>query len=140
MKVGSCVEMESSGPRLYTHLPTRASGQDRARGPRPSSPIEPPGGAPLLVFSSPPFLDSICLPTYLPTYLPYLSPCLTSFPLSFFSSYTASRISASISLASAYFQLAHRFFCSFPFRPTTSTLDCLICPVLKRSPSSRMNL
>lgn len=47
MKVGSCVEMESPGPRLYTHLPTRADGQDRARGPRPSSPIEPPGGAPL---------------------------------------------------------------------------------------------
>jgi len=33
MKVGSCVEMESPGPRLYTHLPTRARGQDRARGP-----------------------------------------------------------------------------------------------------------
>lgn len=73
MKVGSCVEMESPGPRLYTHLPTRASGQDRARGPRPSSPIEPPGGAPLSVFSSPPFLDSICLPTYLPILSPSLS-------------------------------------------------------------------
>jgi len=58
MKVGSCVEMESPGPRLYTHLPTRADDQDRVRGPRSSSPIELPGGAPLLLFSSP-FLDSL---------------------------------------------------------------------------------
>lgn len=69
MKVGSCVEMESPGPRLYTHLPTRADGQDRARGPRPSSPIEPPGGASLLVFSSPPFLDSTYLISLLVLYL-----------------------------------------------------------------------
>lgn len=40
MKVGSCVEIESPRPRLYTHLPTRTRNQDRARGPRPSSPIE----------------------------------------------------------------------------------------------------
>lgn len=85
MKVGSCVEMESPGPRLYTHLPTRADGQDRARGPRPSSPIEPPGGAPLLVFTSPPFLDS--------TYL--ISLLVLHLLLSFSSSYTASHISAS---------------------------------------------
>jgi len=85
MKVGSCVEMESPGPRLYTHLPTRTDGQDRARGPRPSSPIEPPGGgASLLVFSSPPFLDS--------TYL--ISLLVLHLLLSFSSSYTASRISA----------------------------------------------
>lgn len=67
MKVGSCVEMESPGPRLYTHLPTRTGGQDRARG--PSSPTVPPGGAPLLLLSSPPFLDF-----YLSTLSPSLFP------------------------------------------------------------------
>lgn len=115
MKVGSCVEMESPGPRLYTHLPTRADCQDRARGPRPSSPIEPPGGASLLVFSSPPFLDSTYLISLLVLYL----------LLSFSSSYTASHISPSLSfsfsLASAWSWLARRFLRSFLFRTMIST-------------------
>lgn len=129
MKVGSCVEMESPGPRLYTHLPTR-DGQDRARGPRPSSPIEPPGGAPLLVLFSSPFLDS--------TYL--ISLLVLRLLLSFSSSYTASCISAS-SLSLFFFLsrsllpsdlglLADFFapFCSGPRR---------LCPVPHKSSSSR---
>lgn len=63
------------GPAYIPIYPPVLHGQDRARGPRPSSPIEPPGGAPLLVFSSPPFLDS--------TYLISLSPCPAPPPLFF---------------------------------------------------------
>lgn len=35
MKVGSCVEMESPGPRLYTHLPTRTAARIVQGGPDP---------------------------------------------------------------------------------------------------------
>lgn len=142
MKVGSCVEMESPGPRLYTHLPTRADGQDRARGPRPSSPIEPPGGAPLLVFSSPPFLDSTNLISLLVLHL----------LLSFSSSYTASRISASsLSFSLFLFFFLSRshsllpdlglladFLRSFLFRITISMLGTL-CPVRRRDLRKRIH-
>lgn len=138
MKVGSYVEMESPGPRLYTHLPTRAGGQDRARGPRPSSP-EPPGGAPLLVFSSPPFLDSTYLILLLslslpPTPLPR-SCCLSlSLPsLSFSLAH-----SLACSLASAL-RLARRFLRSFPFRPTPSTAGVrLVIPIRFSMSGSRI--
>jgi len=90
MKVGSCVEMESPGPRLYTHLPTRTRGQDRARGPRPSSPFELRREGPLFQLSL--FVTLLGLSAHL------ISPSLFSAASSLFLfllTYTVSRISAS---------------------------------------------